>query len=251
MSAIAAARSHSGRTRRPRRAVPSAPTTATCAAAWWLLCRRSGATGRTTDQLRRAAAGGEHVVVHLKDQQAPGLQAESDVVLQEGLGGAGSPGVDPRRLLLPPAVSPKQVQPSPSVSSSLAAPPPRSRVGPRRRSRGARSARSGARTGFREERRRRQPRIESPCSGTRRCHPSGETACRAPTRSGRRTAHQRAAAGPVRSAKTCGMRRARSRLPVLRYRRQTPSRPTRRTGSPPPTSPPFERTYAVGPSVSS
>jgi hypothetical protein len=38
--------------------------------------------------------------VHLNDQQTAGLQAESDVVLQEGLGGTGGPAVDPRRLLL-------------------------------------------------------------------------------------------------------------------------------------------------------
>ena len=59
--------------------------------------------------------------MHLKDQQAPGLQAESDVVLQEGLGGAGSPGVDPRRLLLAVQVGVAEAGPAlASVAASLA-----------------------------------------------------------------------------------------------------------------------------------
>ena len=50
--------------------------------------------------VRFAGAGGEQVVVNLHNQQAAGLQLVSDVLLEEGLGGAGGPGVDPGRRLL-------------------------------------------------------------------------------------------------------------------------------------------------------
>ena len=122
------------------------------AAAWWLPCRRSAAAGRRLVGSGGAAAGGEQVVVHLQDEQAAGLQPESDVVLQEGLGGAGRPGVDPRRLLLL-AVQAGVAEAGPALAPVVGVlGAGRRRVrgrDPRRRSRGARSARSAAGTGCR------------------------------------------------------------------------------------------------------
>ena len=68
-----------------------------------------------------AGVGGEQVVVDLENEQAAGLQLVSDVVLEEGLGGAWAQ-VSTQADGCSPSTpsSPKQVQPWPGVASSLA-----------------------------------------------------------------------------------------------------------------------------------